>query len=1234
MTGRPQQQHRDCQARTPTTQELRILQANVQRGWPKHKCALETAFQAQAHVVLIQEPAIHLRQRRTQSHPAYRTLIPQDTWPSRPRVVTYIRKDNNLTATQPSAGLSRDLLEVLISGPQFPALQIWNLYNAPVGCTNAGVAINLLLQQVIHPNALVAGDFNIRHSAWDHTARSDPTDGNHLVEWTIAQGLRLLNPPEVLTHIQGGVLDLAFSNNPTATAYIDKGLHSGSDHETLLIQIAGSLVPPPPPGKLRLGPKAWDQDRFLSLLQHAKQPASDDIETEAKAIVEDLKTALQGSAPRTHLRTRGARWWSPECQTALIAFRRACRAGPAETERRTLQATVRKATRTYWRTRIEGVDSLPEAYRVTNWHKKEPTYQSPPMQGPDGLAVTTAEKVKLLHRVLLSRHLQAEDLPIDSPAVAPRTLPWGPIHPDEAYAATCQTLSTTPGLDEITASAIKVAWPVLGPRITTLFQHCLNAGVHPTVFKAARTVAIPKPGKRDRSLPKAYRPIALLPCLGKALERLIAKRMAFLALEHRVLARDQCSAIPRHSTIDLTTALYSDITDAWARHQVAGMVTIDVQGAFDSVLSGRLALRLRQQGWPNQLVHWVLSFLSGRTTQITLDGYTSEVFPLLCGLPQGSPVSPILFLLYIEPAISLSPARFGFADDGCLLAFGNTLADVRAGLQKALDLTLQWGRENAVTFEAEKTELQYFSPGRRKEPELPIVAGDLIVQPNKVTRWLGLFFDRSLRFKEHLRRVSIRARAATDHIKRLVGCSYGTEAALLRQAIQGTALATLFYGAETWFNNRTPIANLSTVQKAINRAARAVLPVYCTTPIPALLRETGWAPAVAWLERIHDRYAARTAVADLTHPVRARWGRPAIRWIRRRQALQATPPQRFPPWEPFDRARARQAIAAVGRRTAQALTGREATNKWLAERPLLDLTVYSDGALRDGRAGAGFCVLRGPTTQVASGAVGLGQLAVVYDAEVLAAVLGLTAALNNPCAQYATDVTVCLDNEEAAIRLFAGRPTATSAPEFAAFAALRTRWTSRPLAGPGRPGEVKIRWVAGHTGVPGNDRADELAGQACTSPTDRTKATRAAAAILAEARYEASFQRYWEGCAPARYQTLGIKARAHMPPELRLPRAVLGHLLAARSGHGDFADYHERFDHEDALLTCSCGARKAPEHFLTCPRGPSRTRTRPRLRGPASRILGTTEGAKRFGRWCTTSSFFSSVCPRRLPSAA
>jgi hypothetical protein len=96
---------------------------------------------------------------------------------------------------------------------------------------------------------------------------------------------------------------------------------------------------------------------------------------------------------------------------------------------------------------------------------------------------------------------------------------------------------------------------------------------------------------------------------------------------------------------------------------------MDVKGAFDGVLPGRLVRRLREQGWPECLVRWIQSFATGRTVRIRLDGSTGPVTDVVCGLPQGSPISPILFMLYIAPLFWLgSPyTRFGYADDVALL---------------------------------------------------------------------------------------------------------------------------------------------------------------------------------------------------------------------------------------------------------------------------------------------------------------------------------------------------------------------------------------------------------------------------------------------------------------------------------------------------------------------------------------------------------------------------------------
>jgi len=177
---------------------------------------------------------------------------------------------------------------------------------------------------------------------------------------------------------------------------------------------------------------------------------------------------------------------------------------------------------------------------MTKWHKSIGAYRSPPFTDPQnphlGLAASIIEKREILVRNLLSNTAEAGDIPFDSPTIAARKIDFPPITAADTRKAILEAGNTAPGLDEIPITILKVAWPQIETHILSLFQGCLTYGHHPAPFRTAILAIIPKPNKPDRTSPRAYRPIALLSVLGKGLERLIARKLAWLAISLRVLA--------------------------------------------------------------------------------------------------------------------------------------------------------------------------------------------------------------------------------------------------------------------------------------------------------------------------------------------------------------------------------------------------------------------------------------------------------------------------------------------------------------------------------------------------------------------------------------------------------------------------------------------------------------------------------------------------------------------------
>ena len=392
------------------------------------------------------------------------------------------------------------------------------------------------------------------------------------------------------------------------------------------------------------------------------------------------------------------------------------------------------------------------------------------------------------------------------------------------------------------------------------------------------------------------------------------------------------------------------------------------------------------------------------------------------------------------------------------------------------------------------------------------------------------------------------------------------------------------------------------------------------------------------LDLIAQTFAARTARLDPKHPLRTRVNtiiRTGANKTRLARLVLALPkaetvnPLAHPPWL------VREPRAAIAKRISgpQGRTKESAAKDFLdflATLPLNDIQVFSDGSKRedtDGATGGGSVTYQGGQ-QTARNAFSLGYNAEVFDAEAAAALHGARAALESHTARFATDLWVFLDNLEVATRLLA--PSASSSQSvFDEFCKVAQQWPLRTRLPHVLPGAVRIRWVPGHLNVPGNDAADAVAKEGAALPAPANAlCTLASLKRIAKAAAKAATIKHWAATAPANYTEL-IIGPSRNSDELLLQRASLGRILAARTQHGDFAAYHNRFNHLNATLDCSCGYPKSPLHFFFCRHSTARELAD---RAPASEaipwLLGTATGAKKLASWITDSNYFTDICPR------
>jgi len=192
-------------------------------------------------------------------------------------------------------------------------------------------------------------------------------------------------------------------------------------------------------------------------------------------------------------------------------------------------------------------------------------------------------------------------------------------------------------------------WEWDSQRIINVVKVSFRLGIHTRVWKEAKGVVIPKPNKPDYGVAKAYMVITLFNCLGKVVEKIAANAIAEECERRRLLHDGQFGCRKRRSAIDAVGRLMKRVEEAWGRGNTAAVpLLLDVKGAFPHVAKGNLIKRMEEMGFEADLVRWVESFMEDRKVIMSMDGKEGDSMDVETGVPQGSPVSPVLFVIYLS----------------------------------------------------------------------------------------------------------------------------------------------------------------------------------------------------------------------------------------------------------------------------------------------------------------------------------------------------------------------------------------------------------------------------------------------------------------------------------------------------------------------------------------------------------------------------------------------------------
>ena len=389
------------------------------------------------------------------------------------------------------------------------------------------------------------------------------------------------------------------------------------------------------------------------------------------------------------------------------------------------------------------------------------------------------------------------------------------------------------GPDMVPARFLKECSEELSPILTIIFNKSLQTGTVPDEWKKANVSAVFKKGQRYD--PANYRPVSLTCLCCKILEHVIVSNVLKHLDHHKILSDCQHGFRARRSCETQLVTLCHDLTSSLDKGTQTDMLVLDFSKAFDRVPHQRLLRKLQHFGVRGSLHSWIASFLSDRTQSVVVEGSSSDSVPVVSGVPQGSVLGPMLFLLFINdlPDKIASNTRL-FADDCIVYRQIKNTSDCKA-LQEDLNMLAEWETKWGMAFHPQKCSV--LSVTRSRNPfKFNYGLKGHILELQDCTKYLGVDIQSSLSWKNHIDRISKKANSMLGFLRHnLRSCKEDSKA----NAYFTMVRSNLEYCSSVWNpHQKDQVHKVEMVQR---RAARFATNRYRnTSSVSSMLDHLQW----------------------------------------------------------------------------------------------------------------------------------------------------------------------------------------------------------------------------------------------------------------------------------------------------------------------------------------------------------------------------------------------------------